>query len=115
MSQPLVVVENGQLAIDYLAGQGPFSDRQKNPLPCLALLDLKLPGGDSCQVCRVARQTEPATQVVVITGHRAEMDGQVRQMLSDGALAVLHKPFDMPALLATVRQLALGQQEVGQV
>lgn len=40
---PLQAVTNGQKAIDYLAGNGIYADRQKYPFPCLVLLDLNLP------------------------------------------------------------------------
>ena len=33
---------DGEEAVAYLEGRAPFSDREKNPLPSLILLDLKL-------------------------------------------------------------------------
>jgi len=43
ISNRLIIVRDGQTAIDYLAGAGKFVDRAEHPLPCLALLDLKMP------------------------------------------------------------------------
>src|SRR4051812_17763959 len=40
---PTRVAENGQEAIDYLAGNGKFADRSQYPTPAIVLLDLKLP------------------------------------------------------------------------
>ena len=40
---PVVVVETGQEAMDYLAGAGKFADRERYPLPAVVFLDLKLP------------------------------------------------------------------------
>ncbi len=40
---PLYVVEDGQEAVDYLAGAGKFADRANYPLPAVVFLDLKLP------------------------------------------------------------------------
>src|SRR4051812_1826794 len=40
---PLQVVGDGRKAIDYLNGNGGYSDRKRFPFPCLVLLDLKLP------------------------------------------------------------------------
>ncbi|MFO1477444.1 MAG: response regulator [Verrucomicrobiota bacterium] len=37
-------VENGEEAIAYLSGEGPYSDRERFPFPYLLLLDLKMPG-----------------------------------------------------------------------
>jgi CheY-like chemotaxis protein len=36
-------VNDGHQAIDYMAGNGKFSDREKHPLPLAILLDLNLP------------------------------------------------------------------------
>ena len=40
-ADPVQVATDGQMAIDYLAGTGPFSNRERHPLPGLVLLDLK--------------------------------------------------------------------------
>jgi|HubBroStandDraft_6_1064221.scaffolds.fasta_scaffold229993_2 CheY-like chemotaxis protein len=40
---PLLTVGDGQEAIDYLSGAGPFSDRSRFPFPHLLILDLKMP------------------------------------------------------------------------
>jgi len=43
ITNPVQIARDGQEAIDYLQGAGKFADRDKFPLPCLVLLDLKLP------------------------------------------------------------------------
>ena len=43
IENPLHVVRDGQEAIDYLSGEGEFSDRALHPLPHLLILDLKMP------------------------------------------------------------------------
>src|SRR5687768_12255012 len=37
------VSHDGREAVDYLSGTGPFADRNQHPLPCLIILDLKMP------------------------------------------------------------------------
>ena len=39
----LLIVEDGQEAIDYLSGEGKFANREEYPIPALVFLDLKLP------------------------------------------------------------------------
>ena len=46
------VAPNGQDALDYLFGEGKYTDRSAHPLPSLVLLDLKLPGIDGFEVLR---------------------------------------------------------------
>lgn len=43
VENPLNVVRDGQEAIEYLSGDGKFSDRSLYPLPHLFILDLKMP------------------------------------------------------------------------
>src|SRR5262249_14790530 len=43
VQNPLHVVSNGQEALDYLSGEPPYANRADHPMPCLVLLDLKLP------------------------------------------------------------------------
>jgi two-component system, NtrC family, response regulator HydG len=69
------------------------------------LLDMKLPDGDGSQVFQAARASDSAAQVIVITGVGADGEQKVQQVMSAGARAVLRKPFDVPGLLALVRQL----------
>ena len=104
MSQPLVVVENGQLAIDYLAGQGPFSDREKNPLPCLALLDLKLPLKGGFEVLSWIRQhpTLHDLNVVIVTSSSLVSDMARGQRL--GITDYLVKPATPMELAEIIRK-----------
>lgn len=37
---PLIVVETGQEAMDYLSGAGKFADRDSYPMPAVVFLDL---------------------------------------------------------------------------
>jgi hypothetical protein len=60
------------------------------------------------QPLQAARQSDPAAQVVVITGYRAEMECAVQQVLAEGASGVLRKPFDVPLLLETLKGLVRG-------
>ena len=52
ITNPLHVATDCAQAIQYLAGEGKFSDRAKFPLPALVLLDLKLPDKSGLEVLR---------------------------------------------------------------
>ena len=41
---PLQIVRNGQQAVDYLSGTGPYASRREFPMPCLLLLDINQSG-----------------------------------------------------------------------
>src|SRR5690349_16451078 len=63
---PLHVVQDGQEGIDYLTGRGKFSDRELYPLPCLVLLDLKLPKKMGMEVLQYIREQPELRKMLVI-------------------------------------------------
>jgi two-component system response regulator HydG len=71
----------------------------------VALVDMRLPGGDGCDVVTLAQELNGPTRIVVVTGYRTELNEQVRKALAGGAHAVCYKPLDVDNLLATVRVL----------
>ncbi|MBX6311411.1 MAG: response regulator [Isosphaeraceae bacterium] len=72
----------------------------------VVLIDMKIPEGDGVGVFRLVRAANPQARTVLITGHRAEVDAMVNQVLAEGADAVCYKPFDVPQLLGTIQHLA---------
>lgn len=58
IAHSMAVVGDGAKAIDYLAGNGEYSDRQTYPLPGLILLDVKMPKLDGLDVLAWIR-TQP--------------------------------------------------------
>jgi CheY-like chemotaxis protein len=101
LQNPLHVAEDGDKAIDYLAGTGEFADRGKYPLPCVTLLDLKLPGKNGLEVLGwIHGREEFVTRVVIVlTTSREPRDIQEAYRL--GANAYLVKPTS-PAQLAQI-------------
>ena len=55
VSNPLQVVTDGQEALEYLSGEGLYANRVDHPMPCLVLLDLKLPKVLGLEVLRRIR------------------------------------------------------------
>src|SRR5689334_15729492 len=66
ISHQLIVVTDGQQAIDYLAGHGPYTDRQTYPLPGLVLLDLKMPRKSGLDVLLWRDQGKSNTGIPVV-------------------------------------------------
>ncbi len=72
----LRVVENGQDAIDYLAGTGNYAERSRFPVPKLVLLDLNLPVLSGFEVLSWMRRQAgyETTPVVVFSSSSREED-----------------------------------------
>ena len=94
---PLQVASDGQQAIDYLKGAGKFANRVEFPLPCLVLLDLKLPRVMGLDVLKwIREQPGAATIVVILTSSKEEADVATAYRL--GANGYLVKPSDVSQL-----------------
>jgi len=75
------------------------------------MIDMKLPQGDGTSVFHLVRQANPSAGTVIITGHRAELEQRVAQVVEEGADAVCYKPFDVGKLLTTLQQLTAANEE----
>ena len=101
---PLQVAQDGQEAMDYLSGRGEYADRARFPLPCLTLLDLKLPRVMGLEVLKWVR-AQPALKtllVIILTSSRLRPD--IERAYELGANAYLVKPSSPPEL----REIATG-------
>jgi len=105
VSNPIQTLHDGIEAIDYLRGEGRYSDRQKYPLPCLMLLDLKMPRCDGFEVL-AWRQRQAGLQyfpVVVFTSSSQQRD--IQRAMELGATAYAVKPAQLEYLVAMAREL----------
>jgi CheY-like chemotaxis protein len=105
IKNPLQIVRDGDEAIEYLKGEGRFSDRTKYPLPTLLLLDLKMPRTNGFQVLQWVRQqpTLKALRVLVLTTSTEIRDVNLAYEL--GANSFLVKSLDIQDFAALVSQI----------
>jgi CheY-like chemotaxis protein len=89
----LHVAKDGQQAIDYLNGEGPFADRGAFPFPDIILLDLKLPYVMGFEVLKWIRR-QPLTSIVVIVLTASVEDADIAMAYDLGANAFLTKPVE---------------------
>ena len=99
----VLMVGDGQEAINYLHGEGPFADRARYPMPDLLLLDLKMPRLNGLDVLRWLRSNDicHALPVIIFSGSGLEKDVQEAYRL--GANTYFQKLGDPRALVALLR------------
>jgi CheY-like chemotaxis protein len=102
---PLLVMEDGREAIAYMSAQGAYGDRQRHPLPCLVLLDLKMPGHSGFDVLKWLRNQPGTATMPVIVLTSSSQDSDVHRAYLLGANAYLIKPGKPEELLAVVRSI----------
>jgi two-component system response regulator len=103
----IVVVRDGQEALDYLFATGGFARREPVSMPDVVLLDLKLPKVDGLGVLRSIRTDERTRllPVVVLTSSSEEKD--VIGSYNLGANSFVQKPVDFSQFINAAQQLGL--------
>jgi CheY-like chemotaxis protein len=106
LSNEVEVVRDGAEALDYIYKRGKFTDHGES-LPCVILLDLKMPRMDGIEVLRQIK-SDPAVRhipVVMLTSSREEKDLVVSYDLGVNAFVV--KPVDFDQFLQAIRALGM--------
>jgi len=98
-------VEDGDRAIAYLSGAGPYSDRTKYPLPSLVLLDLKIPRATGFEVLKWIRNHTELGNLPVVVLSGSELQDDVRKAYGVGANSYLVKPIGFENLVNMVRNI----------
>ena len=107
LANNIVVVTDGEEALDFIFARGKFSDRSMASGPKVILLDLKLPKVDGLEVLRAVK-TDPRTRtipVVVLTSSREESD--IVESYRLGVNSYIVKPVDFDKFVAAVRDLGM--------
>jgi len=105
ISHPLVVVSDGQEAIDYCSGGGRYTNRQEHPLPCLLLLDLNMPRKSGLEVLEWIRRDHAIRTLPVIILTSSLQDSDIHRAYIHGANAYLAKPSQPDGLLAVAQSV----------
>lgn len=90
IANPLIHLSNGEELISYLANHIAFSNPEHHPLPCLLILDLKLPRRNGFEVLRWMRQQPKLhpIKVVILSGSTHEAEEEMARALGVAELVV---------------------------
>jgi two-component system response regulator len=105
IANEIVVVDDGEEALDYLFATGAHAGRDPAIMPQVVLLDLKLPRMTGLEVLRRLRADERTKllPVVVLTTSNEERD--VIGSYNFGANSYVRKPVDFSQFMDAARQL----------
>lgn len=113
LANEVVVVRDGEEALDYLYRKGVFKLRMEGN-PVVVLLDLKLPKVDGLEVLAQIKSDPElrAVPVVVLTSSREEQD--LINSYNLGTNAYVVKPVDFHEFVDTIKELGLFWAVVNQ-
>lgn len=107
IANEVVVARDGSEALEFLFGTGSHEGRDRDRMPAVVLLDLKLPKLSGIDVLNRMR-ADPRTQlipVVILTSSSEDED--MLNSYQSGANSYVRKPVDFSAFADAVTQLGL--------
>ncbi len=107
IANEIVIVRDGQEAIDYLFGTGAYVGRDTSMLPQVMLLDLKLPKISGLEVLARVRADERLRALPVVILTSSAMDRDMVEGYRLGANGFVQKPVSSEEFKEAVRRLGL--------
>ena len=106
LANEVVVVRDGEAALDYLHRSGAYATRAEGN-PAVVLLDLKLPKVNGLEVLQTVRGTEPlrSIPVVMLTSSHEETD--VLRSYQLGVNAYVVKPVEFKQFVEAISDLGI--------
>jgi CheY-like chemotaxis protein len=101
----LTQATSAEEAIACLNGDGRYADREKYPLPCLILLDLKLPGESGFAVLEWVRKHPTFARLPVVVLTLCHHNDDLEKAYRLGANSYLVKPFDVGEFQALIKSI----------
>lgn len=101
----IVIVQDGEEALEYLFGTGRYHERDTTVLPQIVLLDLKLPKVSGLEVLKQIRENEitKILPVTILTSSKEDTD--LREGYHLGVNSYICKPVDIDQFIHAVQQV----------
>jgi len=103
----VIIIEDGQEALDYISCKGKYEGKDPEDLPSVVLLDINLPKVNGFEILKAFRENETTKllPVVFLTSSKEEQDIINGYLL--GANSYIRKPVDFQNFFEAVKALGL--------
>ena len=108
---PLQVATDGVEALQYLIGEGRFTNRRLHPLPHLIIMDLKMPRKTGLEVLEWIKKDGFLRRIPVIIVSSSDHPSDINQAYALGANAYMVKPVDLQVLQELLSRVYLERYE----
>jgi len=103
-NNPIQAVGNSDAALEFLKGDGDYSDRAKFPFPRLIILDHRMPG-DALEVIRWVRRRRDLEVLPVVVFSGSANPNYEKEAYEAGANAYHIKPQDFGEFVAVIKRI----------
>ena len=87
----LIIVRDGQEALDYIFHKDMYEDKSKHPRPDLVLLDLNLPQRDGREVLKILSDDANLKNIPVVIVSTSDREEDISYAFQHGAVAYISK------------------------
>ncbi len=101
----LQIANDGVEAMEYLNGQGIYSDRNKFPMPDIVLLDINMPRKDGKQVLNEIKTDSKLKLIPVIMLTTSDQDKDIIDSYNLGVNAYISKPVRINDFMNVINKL----------
>jgi CheY-like chemotaxis protein len=98
LANPLQVVTDGVEAVQYLIGEGRYTDRQAHPMPDLIIMDMKMPRKTGLEVLEWIKKDNHLRRIPVVIVSSSELASDINRAYELGANAYMVKPVDFQSV-----------------
>ena len=102
----IAVVHDGVEALDYIYGQGKYSD-QNPPIPDFMLLDIRLPKKDGFEVLREVKKDFRLKSIPIILLTSSADECEIEKGYQCGANSFVIKPLNFKELTEKIRNIQM--------
>ena len=106
IANPLVFVEDGEMAVDYLLGRNRYHDRDRWPVPVLLILDLNLPKIDGFEVLERTKKLRIDYQVETVVLSVSDDIADKERIRGQGVSHMLQKPIEPKTLMLLISKIS---------
>jgi len=102
----IVIVRDGQDALDYLFAEGTYAARDRSLQPAVVLLDLKLPRLNGFDVLARLRSDQRTYRTPIIVLTASDNAADINRAYELGACSYVHKHVEFGQYVAALRKIA---------
>ncbi len=107
LTNKLVWVKDGAEALEFLFATGSYSDRSKEGLPRLILLDLRMPKVDGLEVLQRIKADEKTRKIPVVVLTSSKEDKDIVESYKLGVNSYVSKPVEFDEFTQAISTLGL--------